>query len=75
MDLPNTFDMQGIDPKKEGSSLGFPQIWDKSSLAFEPLLTAGVIAESDGNLILQGPPALCEETLSLCTNQELVFPD
>jgi hypothetical protein len=46
-----------------------------SSLAFEPLLTAGVIAENDGKLILQGPPALCEETLSLCTNQELVFPD
>jgi len=44
------------------------------SLAFEPLLAAGLDGESEGILSLHGAPVLCEETLSLCTVQELVFP-
>ena len=46
-----------------------------SSLAVESLLTPGVIEENEVKLSLQGPPALCEETLSLCTIEELVLPD
>ena len=46
-----------------------------SSLAFEPLIANSVITKNEGKLTLQGPPVLCEETLSLCTIQELLFPD
>ena len=46
-----------------------------SSLAVESLLTPGVIKENEVKLSLQGPPTLCEETLSLCTIEELVLPD